>query len=248
MAGHSKWANIKHRKGAQDAKRGNLFSKIAKDITVAAKNGGADPSANIRLRALVDKARSCNMPKDNIERAIKKGTGELEGVQYEELSYEGYGPGGVAIIIDVTTDSRNRASADIRKIFSKFSATLGEAGCVSWMFEIKGYLVFELQDPDDFAERVMDLGVDDIEINGTVVEIYTIFDQYASVLDAINKIGFSPVNSEISKIPNTKVALDTKQTEQFLKLLDALESYDDVSNIFTNADLDAKAVEKFLNS
>lgn len=238
MAGHSKWANIKHRKGAQDAKRGNIFSKIAKDIIIAARDGGGDPSSNIRLRAAIDKGRAANMPKDNIERAIKRGTGELEGITYETFTYEGYGPGGAAMIIDVTTDSKNRAAADIRKIFSKFNGNLGEIGCVSWMFDTKGILVFETEDTDALMEAALEAGADDINIDANIVEVYTLFEDYAAVSDHLKNAGYEPVSSEISKIPQNKVSLDAQKTASFIKLYDALEDYDDVSSVASNADLD----------
>ncbi|MGL4677170.1 MAG: YebC/PmpR family DNA-binding transcriptional regulator [Brevinema sp.] len=238
MAGHSKWANIKHRKGAQDAKRGNLFSKIAKEIIIASRDGGGDPSANIRLRAAIDKARAANMPKDNIDRAIKRGTGELEGVSYETFSYEGYGPGGVAVIIDVTTDNKNRAAADIRKILSKFNGNLGELGCVSWMFDTKGLLVFETEDTDTLMEVALEVGADDINIDGNIVEVYTVFEEYAAISDALKDAGYEAISSEISKIPQNKITLDAQKSTSFLKMFDALEDYEDVSSVASNADLD----------
>ncbi|MGL4387928.1 MAG: YebC/PmpR family DNA-binding transcriptional regulator [Brevinema sp.] len=245
MAGHSKWANIKHRKGAQDAKRGNLFSKLAKDIIIASRDGGGDPVMNVRLRAVIDKARVANMPKDNIERAIKRGTGELEGVSYESFVYEGYGPGGVALIVDVTTDNKNRAAADIRKIFSKFAGNLGEPGCVAWMFDTKGYLVFEDANADALMEAALEAGADDIVTEGTITEIFTAFEEYASVMDTLQNSGFEPTSSEITRIPQNKVVLDASKTVSFLKLVDALEDCDDVSSVSSNADLDENTVANF---
>ncbi|MDK2819166.1 MAG: YebC/PmpR family DNA-binding transcriptional regulator [Spirochaetota bacterium] len=242
MAGHSKWANIKHRKGAQDAKRGNLFSKIAKDLIIAARDGGGDPGMNVRLRATIDKARAANMPKENIERAIKRGTGELEGVTYETLSYEGYGPGGAAIIIDVTTDNKNRASIDVRKIFSKFNGNLGELGCVAWMFDTKGVMVFETENTDALIEVAMNANADDINVYDNIVEVYTLFEEYGAVSDALKQAGYIATSSEIAKIPQNKVALDAQKTISFLKLFDALEDSDDVSGVFTNADLDEETM------
>ncbi len=242
MAGHSKWANIKHRKGAQDAKRGNLFSKIAKDLIIAARDGGGDPGMNVRLRATIDKARAANMPKENIERAIKRGIGELEGVTYETLSYEGYGPGGAAIIIDVTTDNKNRASIDVRKIFSKFNGNLGELGCVAWMFDTKGVMVFETENTDALIEVAMNANADDINVYDNIVEVYTLFEEYGAVSDALKQAGYIATSSEISKIPQNKVALDAQKTISFLKLFDALEDSDDVSGVFTNADLDEETM------
>ena len=242
MSGHSKWANIKHRKGAQDAKRGNLFSKIAKDLIIAARDGGGDPNMNIRLRATIDKGRAANMPKENIERAIKRGTGELEGVTYETFSYEGYGPGGVAIIIDVTSDNKNRASAEVRKIFSKFNGNMGEPGCVSWMFDTKGVLTFETEDTDALMEAAMNANADDINVYDNTVEVYTLFEEYGSVSDALKQAGYVAVSAEISKIPQNKVELDAQKTISFLKLYDALEDSDEVSAVYSNADLDEETM------
>ncbi len=242
MAGHSKWANIKHRKGAQDAKRGNLFSKIAKDLIIAARDGGGDPSTNVRLRATIDKGRAANMPKDNIERAIKRGTGELEGVTYETFSYEGYGPGGVAIIIDVTSDNKNRASAEVRKIFSKFNGNMGEPGCVSWMFDTKGVLTFETDDTDALMEVAMNANADDINVYDNIVEVYTLFEEYGAVSDALKQAGYVATSAEISKIPQNKVELDSQKTLSFLKLYDALEDSDEVSAVYSNADLDEETM------
>ena len=242
MAGHSKWANIKHRKGAQDAKRGNLFSKIAKDLIIAARDGGGDPNMNIRLRATIDKGRAANMPKENIERAIKRGTGELEGVTYETFSYEGYGPGGVAIIIDVTSDNKNRASAEVRKIFSKFNGNMGEPGCVSWMFDTKGVLTFETDDTDALMEAAMNANADDINVYDNIVEVYTLFEEYGSISDALKQAGYVATSAEISKIPQNKVELDAQKTLSFLKLYDALEDSDEVSAVYSNADLDEETM------
>ncbi|MGL4367158.1 MAG: YebC/PmpR family DNA-binding transcriptional regulator [Brevinemataceae bacterium] len=247
MAGHSKWANIKHRKGAQDAKRGNLFSKIAKDIIIATRDGGKDANMNIRLRAAIDKARAANMPKDNIERAIKRGAGEIDGVSYETFTYEGYAPGGTAILVDVTTDNKNRAAADIRKIFSKFGGNLGEPGCVSWMFDSKGYFLFEdVKSVDELMEAALEAGADDvIVVSDDVVEVFCVFEDYAAVLDALKNQNFNPTQSEITKIPQNKIALDHSKTLSFLKLLNALEDCEDVSDVASNADLDSQAVDEF---
>jgi len=242
MSGHSKWANIKHRKGAQDAKRGKIFSKIAKDIIIAVKEGGIDPGMNIRLRAAIDKARSVNMPKDNIDRAIKKGSGELGGASYETFTYEGYGPGGVAMIVDVTTDNKNRSSSEIRKIFSKLGCSLGESGCVGWMFDTKGYLVFEDCNSDSLMEVAMEAGADDINIEDNIVEVFTIFEDYGSVLDKLKLTGFEPISSEIAKIPQNRVQLDKHKTLSYLKLIDLLEDYEDVSGVSSNADLDEETM------
>lgn len=246
MAGHSKWANIKHRKGAQDAKRSNLFSKLAKDIIIAAKNG-SDPGLNIRLRAAIDKARSANMPKDNIERALKRGSGELDGVNYESFVYEGYGPGGVAVLVNVTTDNKNRAAADVRKVFSKFGGSLGEPNCVAWMFDTKGYMVFDstLVAENDLMEAALEAGADDIISEDGAIEVFIALENYNKVSDFLESIGFKPNSSEITQVPQNKIALDKEKTISFLKLIDALEDLDDVSSISSNADLDAQAAQEF---
>lgn len=247
MSGHSKWANIKHRKGAQDAKRSNVFSKIAKDIIIAVRNGGTDPSMNIRLRAAIDKGRAANMPKDNIERAIKRGSGELEGVSYESFLYEGYGPGGSAILVNVTTDNKNRAAADVRKFFAKFGGSLGEPNCVAWKFDTKGYIVIENIEEDKIMEAALEAGADDIAYDAPnkVAEIYTALEDYGSVSDALAKGGFTPLSSEITQVPKSRIALDADKTRSFLKLIDALEELDDVSSVASDADLDEEAASSF---
>lgn len=246
MAGHSKWANIKHRKGAQDAKRSNLFSKLAKDIIIAAKNG-SDPGLNIRLRAAIDKARSANMPKDNIERALKRGSGELDGVNYESFVYEGYGPGGAAVLVNVTTDNKNRAAADVRKVFSKFGGSLGEPHCVAWMFDMKGYMVFDstLVAENDLMEAALEAGADDIISEDGAIEVFISLENYNKVSDFLENAGFKPNSSEITQVPQNKIALDKEKTISFLKLVDALEDLDDVSSVSSNADLDAQAAQEF---
>ena len=247
MSGHSKWANIKHRKGAQDAKRSNVFSKIAKDIIIAVRNGGSDASMNIRLRAAIEKARAANMPKDNIERAIKRGAGELEGVSYESFLYEGYGPGGSAILVNVTTDNKNRAAADVRKFFSKFGGSLGEPNCVAWMFDTKGYIVIEDVAEDAIMEVALEAGADDIvyDAQNRVAEVFTALEDYGTVSDALAKAGYKPVSSEITQVPQNKIALDGDKTKSFLKLIDALEELDDVSSVSSNADLDEETAANF---
>lgn len=246
MAGHSKWANIKHRKGAQDAKRSNLFSKLAKDIIIAAKNG-SDPGLNIRLKAAIDKARSANMPKDNIERALKRGSGELDGVNYESLVYEGYGPGGVAVLVNVTTDNKNRAAADVRKVFSKFGGSLGEPNCVAWMFDTKGYMVFDstLVAENDLMEAALEAGADDIISEDGAIEVFISLENYNKVSDFLESAGFKPNSSEITQVPQNKIALDKEKTISFLRLIDALEDLDDVSSVSSNADLDVQAAQEF---
>ena len=250
MSGHNKWANIKHRKGAQDAKRSNLFSKLAKEIIIAAKQGGGNPDTNPRLRTAIEKARQANMPKDKIENAIKRGTGEIEGVTYEELTYEGYGPGGVAIIVDLTTDNKNRTAAEIRKIFSKHGGNLGEGGCVAWMFEKKGYILIdgEKHSEDEVMEVALELGAEDVVSESDGIEVYTSVDDFITVLDGLKEKGFEIKQSEIARIPQNKIKLEADKAKQFLKLMDELENHDDVQNVASNADIDDSIIEEFANS
>ena len=249
MSGHNKWANIKQRKGAQDAKRSNLFSKIAKEIILAAKRGG-NPETNAALRTAIDKAKEANMPKDNIEKNIKRGTGELEGVTYEELTYEGYGPGGVAVIVDLVTDNKNRSAAEIRKIFSKFGGNLGESGSVAWMFAKKGYIGINglKHTEDQVMEVALDMGADDIKVSDDSIEVYTTIESYNTVLQGLKEKGFEVTSSEITRIPANMVALEKDKAISVLKLMDELESNDDVQNAASNADIPDAAMEEFANS
>lgn len=237
MAGHSKWSNIKRRKGAQDAKRGKVFMRHAKDIYVAAKEGGGDPSMNAALRLAVDKAKAVNMPNDNIDRAIQKATGTLEGVTFEEMTYEGYGPGGVAVIVDVLTDNRNRTAAEIRHAFSKNDGNLGATGSVAYMFDRKGYIVIlrnEQIDEDELTLTAIEAGADDLEIDEAVCEIYTDPSMFTSVQEQIKEAGYEIEDAEISLIPQTYSELPKEDEEKVLKLIDMLEEYEDVQDVHHN--------------
>jgi YebC/PmpR family DNA-binding regulatory protein len=247
MSGHSKWANIKHRKAAQDAKKGQLFSKLAKEITVAAKLGGGNPENNIRLRVAIEKAREANMPSENIEKAIKRGTGELEGVTYEDVTYEGYGPGGVAILVNVLTDNKNRTAADIRKIFSKFGGSLGSTGSVSWIFERKGYISVDASKytEDQILEIALEVGAEDVKKEDDVISIYTPVEVFSEVLNALKSKGIEIKVAEISMVPKSTVRVDDETAVKVLKLLDELESNDDVQSVASNLDASDAAFEKF---
>ncbi len=246
MSGHSKWHSIRHKKGALDAKRGKLFTKLIKEITVAARLGGGDPEANPRLRTVIQKAKEANMPKENIEKAIKKGTGELEGYNLEEVIYEGYGPGGVAIMIDAMTDNRNRTTAEIRSILSKNGGNLGENGCVSWIFENKGVITVsaERYDENTIMEVALEAGADDIKLEGDVWEIITSPEDLADITDAIKERGVEVLMSEVMRIPKTTVKLDEKTAEKVLSLLEKLEDNDDVQKVAANFDIPDEVMEK----
>ncbi len=239
MSGHSKWSSIKHKKGAADAKRGKIFSRLNKEITVAARMGGGDSSANPRLRTAIQSAKSENMPKDNIERAIKKGTGELEGVNYEEVVYEGYGPGGAAVLIESLTDNKNRAVADIRHIFNKGGGNLGENGCVSWMFDKKGYIVVEKQvvDEETLMEIAIDAGAEDVREDDGGFEIIIETKDYESVKNAIDNASIPCLVAEITMLPQSTLSLKGKQAEQMIKLMETFEDCEDVQKAYTNADI-----------
>jgi YebC/PmpR family DNA-binding regulatory protein len=239
MSGHSKWSSIKHKKGATDAKRGKIFSKLNKEITVAARIGGGDPGSNPRLRTAIQAAKSENMPKDNMERAIKKGTGELEGVNYEEGFYEGYGPGGAAIFIESLTDNKLRAVAEIRHIFNKSGGNLGENGCVSWMFDKKGYIVIEKKgiDEETLMETAIDAGAEDVREDEINIEVITAPNDFEAVREAVDKASISYVVAEITMLPKTTVNLEGKEAEQMIKLMETLEDCDDVQKVYTNADI-----------
>lgn len=237
MSGHSKWNNIKNRKGKEDAKRAQEFTKIARYIMVAAKNGGSNPEFNPSLKSAVDKAKSVNMPNDNIERAIKKGAGELEGVNYEEIFYEGYGPEGVALLVQCLTDNRNRTAADVRHIFDKHGGNLGTTGCVSYMFHLKGYLAVEIDegvDPDALMLTAIDAGAEDVTGDEEVAEIYTEPKQLDAVAEALEAAGFSIAAREIGYFPENENAVSEKGRASMEKLIDALEENDDVQEVFHN--------------
>ncbi len=247
MSGHSKWSTIKHKKAATDAKRGKLFTKLIKEITVAARMGGGDPSANPRLRLAIDKARGGNMPKDTVERAIKKGTGDLEGVSYEDVIYEGYGPGGVALLLEVLTDNRNRVVAEIRYILGKAGGNLGENGCVGWMFDKRGQIVVERSkagDADELQLMAIEAGADDIDdTDGEVLTIFTSPEEFETVRDAVAELVEEIAQAEISYIPQNTVELDGKGAKAVVRLVGLLEDNDDIQEVNHNAELDDAAFE-----
>ena len=238
MAGHSKWANIRHRKGAQDKKRSKIFTKLIKEITIASRLGGGEISSNPRLRKAVSNAKFSNLPSDKIERAIKKGTGELEGVTYEEVTYEGYGPGGVAILINIITDNKNRTVAEIRHLLSKFDGNLGENGSVSWMFDKAGQIIMESksESEDTVFEDAIDAGADDFYKRDNFYLVSTRVDQLMVVRDRLDNGGYIIKSAEIEMVPKTNQILDDLEANKFLKLLDALEENDDVNKVYTNFD------------
>ena len=244
MSGHSKWSSIKHKKAATDAKRGKIFTKLIKEITVAARMGGGDLDANPRLRTAIQAAKSENMPKDNIERAIKKGTGELEGVNYEESIYEGYGPGGAAVLIESLTDNKNRTVADIRHIFSKAGGNMGESGCVAWMFDKKGYIAVEnkVVDEDTLMEAALDAGAEDIREDDSNFEVITAPEDFEAVKTAIDGASISYIVAEVTMLPQSTTFLKGKEAEQMVKLMEALEDCDDVQKVYTNADIPEEIV------
>lgn len=239
MSGHSKWASIKHKKGAADAKRGKIFTKIIKEITVAARLGGGDIESNPRLRTVVLKAKAENMPKDNIERAIKKGTGDLEGVDYVEGTYEGYGPGGVAILIDTLTDNKNRTAADIRSILSKNGGNLGETGCVSYLFQRKGIITFDAEkySEDEIFEIALEAGAEDVTKEGESIEVITNPDDFNEVLESLQKAGLETMSAEITKVPDATITLTDEKTRKALRLIEKIDDHDDVQSISTNLEI-----------
>lgn len=245
MSGHSKWHTIKHKKGALDAKRGKIFTRLIKEITVAARMGGGDIDANARLRKVVNDAKGQNMPNDTIDRAIKRGTGELEGVNYEEITYEGYGIGGVAVLVETLTDNRNRTVAELRHLFSKNGGNLGEAGSVAWMFDKKGYIVVdkEAKSEDELFEIALEAGADDVQDEGDVFEIYTAPENFDAVLEAVKSAGIEPQAAEISMIPQNYIKLEGTEAKSMLKLYDAIDDHDDVQKLYANFDIDESEME-----
>ena len=246
MSGHSKWATIKHKKGALDAKRGKIFTRLIKEISIAAKNGGGDPDANPRLRGAILAAKSENMPQDNIKRAIQRGTGELPGAVYEEFQLEGYGPGGVAILLEINTDNRNRTVSEIRHAFSKNGGNMGEAGSVSWMFHKKGDIVIpkSAAKEDDLMGIVLEAGGEDLRDDGDNWEILTEPSAYEAVLEAVKKAGITPTSAAVSMIPQNYIKLEGQAATQMIRLLEALEEQDDVQNVHANFDIDQKLLEE----
>jgi len=246
MSGHSKWSSIKHKKAAKDAKRGKIFTKMIKEITVAARMGGGDMNANPRLRTAVTTAKASSMPNDNIERAIKKGTGELEGVSYEETTYEAYGPAGVAIMVSVLTDNRNRTVAEVRNIFHKHGGNLGESGCVAWMFSKKGVVTVDksASAEERLFEVALDAGADDISDAGEVYEVTAPPERLEDVKAALEKDGIAVASAEVTMVPQSTVTLRGREAEQTLKLLEALEDHDDVQKVAANVDIPQEEVER----
>jgi YebC/PmpR family DNA-binding regulatory protein len=246
MSGHSKWHTIKHKKGALDAKRGKIFTKLIKEITVAARTGGSgDVDSNARLRKAVTDAKAQNMPNDTIDRAIKRGTGELEGAQYDEVVYEGYGPNGVAVMVEAMTDNRNRTVAEIRHIFSKNGGNMGESGSVGWMFDKKGYIVVDkaARAEEELFEIAIEAGADDMQDDGDVFEIFTAPENFDAVHDAIKAAGIEPQAAEVSMVPQNYIKLEGQEAKQMLKLYDALDDNDDVQKVYANFDIDEGEME-----
>ncbi len=239
MSGHNKWSTIKHKKGAADAKRGKLFSKVIKEITIAARIGGGDADGNPRLRTALNAARAANMPKDNVDRAIKRGTGEIAGVNYEEVTYEGYGPGGVAVMVETLTDNKNRTVAEIRHIFEKYSGSLGESGCVSWIFTKHGVVEVEGAnlDEDEVMEVALESGAQDVNKEGQSYEITTEPVDFETVRAAVEAKGWKVELAEITMIPQNTVKLEGKKAEQMLKMMDALDDNEDMQKVFANFDI-----------
>ncbi len=248
MSGHSKWHTIKHKKGAADAKRGKVFTRIIKELTVAARSGGGDIDANPRLRTIVAEAKSVNMPADNIKRAIQRGTGELPGVSYEEINYEGYGPGGAAIIVETLTDNKNRTVGEIRHVLAKYGGNLAAENSVAWMFDKKGYIVVEKSKADEEAlmAAVLDAGADDMRDEGDSWEIVSPPDGFQGVLDAVKRLGIEPGAAEVALLPQNYVKLEGKQAQQMIKLMEALEEHEDSKKVWSNADIEEKEIEASL--
>lgn len=247
MSGHSKWSTIKRKKGATDAKRGQIFTKLGKELALAARAGGADPDANFKLRLVVDKAKGANMPKENIERAIRRGAGLEKGDTLEEVLYEGYGPHGVAVLIQVVTDNRNRAVADIRRAFNKLGGSLGETGCVGWQFEPKGYLGLlpGALNRDEIFEIAVEWGADDVVFAEDLIEVYTPLEAFETVQEAFARRGVEVDSTEVSMVPKTTITLDEKQTFQTMNLISALEDLDDVQDVYSNLDISDELMAKY---
>ncbi|MGD9906182.1 MAG: YebC/PmpR family DNA-binding transcriptional regulator [Vicinamibacterales bacterium] len=248
MSGHSKWHTIKHKKGALDAKRGKLFTRLIKEMTVAARNGGGDIATNPRLRTVVAEAKAANMPAENIKRAIQRGTGELPGVTYEEINYEGYGPGGAAIIIETMTDNKNRTVGEIRHLLGKYNGNLGAENSVAWMFSKKGYMVIEKPgvDEEHLLNTVLEAGADDLRDDGDSWEVISEPGVFEAVKDAVKGLGIEPVTAKVSMLPQNYIKLEGKEASQMLKLMEAVEDHDDVQNVWSNFDIEEKEIEASL--
>jgi YebC/PmpR family DNA-binding regulatory protein len=246
MSGHSKWATIKRKKGKADAERGKLFTRVIKEITVAAREGGGDPEGNARLRSAIAAAKAANMPADNIKKGIMKGTGELPGVSYESANYEGYGPGGVAVLVDVLTDNKNRTVAEIRHLFTKNGGSLGEAGCVGWMFQKRGYITVPKANATEEAllEIIIEAGAQDMESGRDFYEITIPFTEFEKVRRALESKSIPIESAEVTMVPQTTVKLEGKQAEQMLRLMEALEDHDDVQKVYANFDIEEEIMEK----
>jgi YebC/PmpR family DNA-binding regulatory protein len=248
MSGHSKWHSIKHKKGAADAKRGKIFTRLIKELTVAARAGGGDPDMNPRLRTIIAEAKQNNMPADNIKRAIRRGTGEEPGVSYEEAQYEGYGPGGAALIIDVLTDNKNRTVGELRHLLEKHGGNLAAAGAVSWMFHKKGYIVVEKSKADEekLMGAVLEAGADDLQDDEDNWEVLSAPESFPSVNEAVKALGIEPATAQVSMIPQNYVKLEGKPAQQMVKLMEALEEHDDVQHVWSNFDISEKEIEASL--
>lgn len=245
MSGHSKWATIKHKKAATDARRGKAFTKIIREITIAARIGGADPNTNPRLRTAIAAAKNENMPNDNVERAIQRGTGQLEGEQYDEVTFEGYGPGGVGMLVQVATTSRNRTVSEIRHIMSRNGGNMGEAGSVAWQFSRKGQIVVpkEQADEEKMMSIVLDAGAEDLRDDGVAWEVVTPPEMFEAVRDALVKAGVQPASAELAMVPQNHVKLTGAQAQQMLRLMEGLEDHDDVQHVYANFDIDEKEIQ-----
>jgi YebC/PmpR family DNA-binding regulatory protein len=246
VSGHSKWSSIKHKKAQTDARKGQMFTRVAREIAVAAKDGGGNPDANFRLRLAIQKAREVNMPADNIERAIKRGTGELAGSRIEELRYEGYGPHGVAIMVDVVTDNRNRTAPEIRNLFARAGGSIAESGAVAWIFSKRGLITIESggKNPDEIGLEAIELGADDVNVDGHLLEIVTQPARLEAVREGLQKRGYQITQAEVTMNPSTTVPLDEAQATQVLRLLDQLEELDDVSAVYSNVDVSTQVLER----
>lgn len=247
MSGHSKWASIKHQKGVADARRGQLFTKLTREIIIAAREGGGNPDMNFRLRLAVQKARDNNMPMDNIERAIKKGTGELEGGSLTEITLEGYGPSGIAILVNALSDNRNRAIQEVRGVFTRHGSSLGESGCVAWIFDSRGVITIKAEnlDADEMALSAIDAGAEDVKVEGDYVEVYTKPEELETVRTALQEQGLTIDSSDVVMTPKNQVELDEKAATQALKLMEKLEELDDVQNVYSNADFPDSVLEQY---
>lgn len=246
MSGHSKWSTIKRKKGKMDAQRGKLFTKLIRLITVAARSGGGDPETNIKLKTTIQLAKENNMPNENIERAIKRGTGEIEGVSYEEIVYEGYGPGGVAVLVEALTDNKNRTTPEIRKIFSKNSGNLGENGCVAWMFDKRGYFIFEKEkvDEDEIIDLALKAEAEDVKTDKQNIEVITIPENYERFNNLIKEHNINCLLNEVTLIPKTTIDLEGKKAMQMINLMEQLEDYDDVQKVYANFNIADEIMEE----